>query len=131
MLYCVIMVLKGVVSIANTALGSASCCIDHTSYHYNAYSTRFRTLSIIYIYVSLSHLFAFSPRGQYLLYSVFVIHFDRFDVLCITLPLCTWSMPLKEVFCLLERKREREKESERERERCIQEHSYNIFHYVK
>ena len=40
------------------------------------------------IYVSLSHSFAVSLRGQYLLYSVFVVHFDRFNVLCIALPFC-------------------------------------------
>ena len=66
MLYCVIMVLGGVVSIDNTALGSASCCIDYldhtSSYHYNAYSTRFRVLTIIYIYTLSIYMVTFNSE---------------------------------------------------------------------
>ena len=63
------------------------------------------------IYVSLSHSFAVSLRGQYLLYSVFVVHFDRFDVLCIALPFCM-VYAAQRGFCFFERERERERERE-------------------
>ena len=69
------------------------------------------------IYVSLSHSFAVSLRGQYLLYSVFVVHFDRFDVLCIALPFCmVYAAQRGFCCCLREREGERERYA-RERER--------------
>ena len=58
------------------------------------------------IYVSLLHSFAVSLRGQYLLYSVFVVHFDRFDVLCIALPFCMVYAAQRGFCCLSERVRE-------------------------
>ena len=69
------------------------------------------------IYVSLSHSFAVSLRGQYLLHSVFVVHFDRFDVLCIALPFCMVYAAQRGFCCLRERERERERQTDRQRQR--------------